>query len=146
MTLKILTIVGARPQFIKAAAVSRAITETDGLSEVMVHTGQHFDHNMSQSLFDSLSIPAPRHNLGIHGGGHGQMTGRMLERLEAVMEEEKPDQQSGNGRRRQDLGYSTHPRLLSIDLLIVFVRRQNAANPGGSPVCRRVPPRPSWTA
>ena len=60
MTLKILTIVGARPQFIKAAAVSRAIRATDGLSEVMVHTGQHFDPNMSDVFFEELDIPRPR--------------------------------------------------------------------------------------
>lgn len=91
VTLKILTIVGARPQFIKAAAVSRAIRETDGLSEVMVHTGQHFDPNMSAVFFDELSIPTPRHHLDINGGGHGEMTGRMLMAIEPVMLAEKPD-------------------------------------------------------
>jgi UDP-GlcNAc3NAcA epimerase len=89
--MKILTIVGARPQFIKAAAVSRAIRETDGLSEVMVHTGQHFDADMSEVFFEELDIPAPAHRLQIHGGGHGEMTGRMLIAVEPVMLAEKPD-------------------------------------------------------
>ncbi|MHC2461168.1 non-hydrolyzing UDP-N-acetylglucosamine 2-epimerase [Bradyrhizobium embrapense] len=91
MTLKILTIVGARPQFIKAAAVSRAIRETDGLTEVMVHTGQHFDPNMSDVFFEELDIPRPRHHLDINGGGHGDMTGRMLMAIEPILLEEKPD-------------------------------------------------------
>jgi UDP-GlcNAc3NAcA epimerase len=91
VALKILTIVGARPQFIKAAAVSRAIRETDGLSEVMIHTGQHFDPNMSDIFFDELDIPKPSHQLDIHGGGHGEMTGRMLIAIERVMLSEKPD-------------------------------------------------------
>ena len=91
MALKILSVVGARPQFIKAAALSRAIRETEGLSEVMVHTGQHFDADMSDVFFDELSIPAPKHYLDIHGGDHGEMTGRMLIAIEPVMKTEKPD-------------------------------------------------------
>jgi UDP-GlcNAc3NAcA epimerase len=91
VALKILTIVGARPQFIKAATVSRAIRETEGLSEVMVHTGQHFDADMSDVFFEELNIPAPKHYLDIHGGGHGEMTGRMLIAIEPVMIAEKPD-------------------------------------------------------
>lgn len=87
----ILTVVGARPQFIKAAAVSRAIRGRDGLSEVMVHTGQHFDANMSDVFFDELEIPKPAHHLGIGGGGHGCMTGRMLEGIEEILEESRPD-------------------------------------------------------
>jgi len=71
VTLKVLTVVGARPQFIKAAAVSRAIRQTDGLEEVMVHTGQHFDSDMSDIFFSELDIPAPAHMMDIHGGGHG---------------------------------------------------------------------------
>ncbi|WP_342740140.1 UDP-N-acetylglucosamine 2-epimerase (non-hydrolyzing) [Bradyrhizobium sp. B117] len=89
--LKILTVVGARPQFIKAAAVSRAIRETEGLSEVMVHTGQHFDSNMSAVFFEELGIPEPQHHLDIHSGGHGDMTGRMLMAVEPILIEEKPD-------------------------------------------------------
>lgn len=88
---KIFTVVGARPQFIKAAVVSRAITQTDGITEILVHTGQHYDSNMSDVFFDELDIPRPQHNLGIGGGTHGQNTGRMLEKLEALMLVEKPD-------------------------------------------------------
>lgn len=91
MTRKVLTVVGARPQFIKAAAVSRAFRDFPGMAEVMVHTGQHFDANMSDVFFRELGIPQPRHNLEVHGGGHGEMTGRMLEGIERVLLEEKPD-------------------------------------------------------
>lgn len=91
MSVKILTVVGARPQFIKAAAVSRAIRETDGLAEVMIHTGQHFDANMSDLFFEELSIPKPKHHLDINGGGHGDMTGRMLMAIEPILFAEKPD-------------------------------------------------------
>ena len=92
MTCKIVTIVGARPQFIKAAAVSREILKHAGsLDEVMVHTGQHYDPNMSQVFFDELEIPAPHYNLEISGGGHGAMTGRMLEGIERILLDEKPD-------------------------------------------------------
>ncbi|HEV2300069.1 MAG TPA: UDP-N-acetylglucosamine 2-epimerase (non-hydrolyzing) [Stellaceae bacterium] len=87
----ILTVVGARPQFVKAAAVSRAIAAQGGLEETLVHTGQHFDPEMSQVFFDELEMPAPRVNLGIHGGGHGAMTGRMLAGLEDVILAERPD-------------------------------------------------------
>ncbi|MFC6447997.1 non-hydrolyzing UDP-N-acetylglucosamine 2-epimerase [Shinella zoogloeoides] len=91
MTKKILSIVGARPQFIKAAAVSREIVKTPGLEEIMLHTGQHFDDNMSDVFFRELGIPRPHHYLDIHGGSHGEMTGRMLAEVEAVMLAEKPD-------------------------------------------------------
>lgn len=90
MTRTILTVVGARPQFVKAAALSRAIAATGSLREVMVHTGQHHDVNMSDVFFDELEIPQPTHRLGIHGGSHGAMTGRMLEGLEALIQQERP--------------------------------------------------------
>lgn len=86
----ILSVVGARPQFVKAAVVSRAIARQDGLAEEIVHTGQHFDANMSSVFFDELGIPAPAFHLGIGGGTHGQNTGRMIEALEQVMLEQKP--------------------------------------------------------
>lgn len=90
---KIATIVGARPQFIKAAAISRAISAlyADQLEEVLVHTGQHYDENMSGVFFQELGIPHPRYNLEISGGHHGVMTGRMLEGVEKVLLEEKHD-------------------------------------------------------
>jgi UDP-GlcNAc3NAcA epimerase len=89
--LRILTVVGARPQFVKAAAISRAIAARDEISEILVHTGQHFDPDMSQVFFDELGLEPPRVNLGIHGGSHGEMTGRMLAALERVIIEEQPD-------------------------------------------------------
>jgi UDP-GlcNAc3NAcA epimerase len=91
VSLKILTVVGARPQFVKAAAISRALRETSGLDEVMVHTGQHFDADMSDVFFKELDIPSPKYRLDIHGGGHGEMTGRMLAAIEPVLISEKPD-------------------------------------------------------
>jgi UDP-GlcNAc3NAcA epimerase len=86
----VLTIVGARPQFIKAAPVSRALGER-GLREVLVHTGQHFDAMMSDIFFNELDIPKPAYNLEVNSLGHGAMTGRMLEKLEALMQVERPD-------------------------------------------------------
>lgn len=88
---KLLTIIGARPQFIKASVVSKVIAETSGLQEVIVHTGQHFDANMSDIFFEQLGIPRPHHLLDIHGGSHGDMTGRMLIEIEKVLLHEKPD-------------------------------------------------------
>lgn len=89
--LRVLTVVGARPQFVKAAAISRAIAARSEVSEILVHTGQHFDPGMSQVFFDELGLEPPRINLGIHGGGHGAMTGRMLAALERVIIDEQPD-------------------------------------------------------
>lgn len=93
MSIKIVTIVGARPQFIKAAAISREIRDNrqGRIEEILVHTGQHYDGNMSQVFFDELGIPAPKHNLSIAGGSHGAMTGRMLEAIEEILLQEKPD-------------------------------------------------------
>ena len=91
MAYRIITIVGARPQFIKAAALSRALLAEADLTEELLHTGQHFDDNMSEVFFRELSIPAPRFNLAIHGGPHGQMTGRMLEAIETVLLDTRPD-------------------------------------------------------
>ena len=93
MSLKIVTVVGARPQFIKAAALSRAIrSEYAGrIDEMLVHTGQHYDDNMSNVFFEELDIPHPKYNLEISGGQHGAMTGRMLEGVENVLLQEKPD-------------------------------------------------------
>ncbi len=87
---KILTIVGARPQFVKAAALSRQFIKY-GLDEVLVHTGQHFDENMAEIFFRQMDIPQPKYNLGINSLSHGAMTGRMLEEIEKVLFVEKPD-------------------------------------------------------
>ena len=86
---KILTIVGARPQFVKAAALSRALKKHD-MEEVLVHTGQHFDENMAEIFFREMEIPHPRYNLGINSLSHGAMTGRMIEEIEKVLLIEKP--------------------------------------------------------
>jgi UDP-GlcNAc3NAcA epimerase len=88
--MKILTVLGARPQFIKSSVVSAALRSA-GLSEVVVHTGQHFDRNMSEVFFAELAMPEPKYNLGIHGGSHGAMTGQMLSAIERVLLEERPD-------------------------------------------------------
>ncbi len=98
--LRIVTIVGARPQFVKAAAVSRAIERWNAsprnggaprIDEAIVHTGQHYDANMSQVFFDELKIPAPKFHLGVGSGSHGRQTGAMLEKIEQVLLDERPD-------------------------------------------------------
>ncbi len=88
---KILTVLGARPQFIKASVVSEAIQQVRGLQEVVVHTGQHFDTNMSEVFFTELGMSKPAYQLDIHGGSHGEMTGRMLVAVEQALEQESPD-------------------------------------------------------
>lgn len=90
--MRIATIIGARPQFIKAAVVTRACREhRSDVHETIIHTGQHFDANMSDVFFDELDIPRPGYHLGIGGGTHGQNTGRMLEAIEAILAKDKPD-------------------------------------------------------
>ena len=89
--MKIVTIVGARPQFIKASALSREVSKHSHIDEIIVHTGQHFDANMSDVFFDEMEIPKPKYHLDIHSVGHGAMTGRMLEEIEKILIIEKPD-------------------------------------------------------
>lgn len=89
--IRILTIVGARPQFIKAASLSRQIRLNGHFEEIMVHTGQHYDHNMSDVFFNQMQIPAPKYKLGINSARHGDMTGRMLIEIEKAMLKESPD-------------------------------------------------------
>ena len=88
--MKVTTILGARPQFIKAAVVSHALAKHD-ITETILHTGQHFDTNMSDVFFEELCIPKPAYNLGIGGGSHGQNTGRMVEAIEQVLLKQHPD-------------------------------------------------------
>lgn len=88
--MKIATVVGARPQFIKAAPVSKALGES-GFQEYLIHTGQHYDHNMSEIFFDEMQIPKPDINLSVGSGSHGYQTGTMLINIEQVMIKEKPD-------------------------------------------------------
>ena len=93
--MKIVTILGARPQFIKSAPVSSAICEKatsgENLKEIIVHTGQHFDRNMSTIFFEEMSIPKPKYHLNINNMNHGAMTGRMMEKIEGILVSEKPD-------------------------------------------------------
>ncbi len=88
---KIFSVVGARPQFVKAAIVNQALEKHDDVAHSIVHTGQHYDHGMSDIFFEELGIPAPAFNLNIAGSNHGAMTGRMLEALENLFLAEKPD-------------------------------------------------------
>ncbi len=89
--MKLITIIGARPQFIKAAAVSREIAKHKEINEIIIHTGQHFDANMSEIFFTQMQIPKPDYNLAINSLSHGAMTGRMMEEIEKVLLLEKPD-------------------------------------------------------
>ena len=89
--MKILTVIGARPQFVKAAVVSRAMLKSAFIKEIVVHTGQHFDENMSKIFFDELGMSLPKYNLGIGGGSHGENIGRVIEAIEKVLINEKPD-------------------------------------------------------
>ena len=93
--IKIVTIIGARPQFIKAGSVSREILYQNkmgaDIEEIIVHTGQHYDVNMSGVFFDEMKIPKPNYSLGIGGISHGSMTGQMIEKIEKILLEEKPD-------------------------------------------------------
>ncbi|CAI3157543.1 UDP-2,3-diacetamido-2,3-dideoxy-D-glucuronate 2-epimerase [Acinetobacter calcoaceticus] len=89
--MKILTVLGARPQFIKAAAFSRVIADYDGVEEIIVHTGQHYDQNMSDIFFEEMGIPVPKYKLQTGGKTHGAMTGQQLEKIEEILLKEKPD-------------------------------------------------------
>lgn len=90
--IKIATIIGARPQFVKAACVSREIKKHGGeVEEIIIHTGQHYDYGMSEVFFKELEIPEPKYNLGISSMTHGAMTGRMIEKIEEILTKEKPD-------------------------------------------------------
>ena len=89
--IKILTVVGARPQFIKAAVVSREFAAHPSITEMVLHTGQHYDPNMSEVFFREMEIPEPSYNLGIQSSLQGEMTGKMLEGIESIILKEKPD-------------------------------------------------------
>lgn len=89
--MKIITIIGARPQIIKAAAISRAIAKHyTSIAEILVHTGQHYDENMSEVFFNELGIPSPTYNLQVGSGSHGKQTARMIEGIEELIQREKP--------------------------------------------------------
>lgn len=88
---KIVTVVGTRPQFVKAAVVSRALASVSSIHEVILHTGQHYDNRLSQVFFDELEIPGPEYNLAVGSGSHGSQTASMLQGIERVLLDEKPD-------------------------------------------------------
>jgi len=88
--MKLCTVVGARPQFIKAAALAKAM-KAFSIDHILIHTGQHFDPEMSDIFFKEMGIPTADYNLAIHDGSHGAMTGRMLEKIEEILLKEKPD-------------------------------------------------------
>ncbi|HTU80636.1 MAG TPA: UDP-N-acetyl glucosamine 2-epimerase, partial [Candidatus Acidoferrales bacterium] len=88
--MRVLSCVGARPQFVKAAVLSAEL-ERRGIEEVLVHTGQHYDFSMSDVFFDELSIPKPKYELGVGSAGHGEQTGEMMRRLEPIVAAEAPD-------------------------------------------------------
>jgi UDP-GlcNAc3NAcA epimerase len=89
--MKIITIIGARPQFIKSSMVSKALELHNGVEEIIIHTGQHFDSNMSDVFFKELAIPSPKYNLEVHGLNHGAMTGMMMMKIEPILILEQPD-------------------------------------------------------
>ncbi|MBE0376709.1 non-hydrolyzing UDP-N-acetylglucosamine 2-epimerase [Pseudoalteromonas prydzensis] len=89
--MKIVTVLGARPQFIKAGSVSREIAKHESIQEIIIHTGQHYDANMSDVFFEEMQIPKPNYFLGIGGKSHGAMTGQMIEKIEEILLVEKPD-------------------------------------------------------
>ena len=89
--MNIATIVGARPQFVKAAVVSRALDAISSVNEILIHTGQHYDSKLSGSFFEDLEIPEPDHNLQVGSATHGVQTGKILERLEPLLTEHPPD-------------------------------------------------------
>lgn len=89
--MRLITVLGNRPQFIKAAQISRHLIQNDHIHETIIHTGQHYDKNMSDIFFDELSIPCPRYNLSVGSASHGRQTARMLEGIEEILLQEKPD-------------------------------------------------------
>ena len=89
--MRIATVVGARPQFVKAATFSRVVRKTEGIDELLIHTGQHYDANMSQVFFDELDLPRPDYYLGVGSLSHGAQTGRMMEKIEELLLRERPD-------------------------------------------------------
>jgi UDP-GlcNAc3NAcA epimerase len=129
--MKLITILGARPQFVKAAAVSRAFRAYPSISEKIIHTGQHFDANMSAVFFEEMELPKPHFNLKINGLSHGAMTGRMLEKIETVLVSERPDAVLVYGDTNSTLAGALAARKLQIPVLHVEagLRSHNAAMP-----------------
>ncbi len=116
---KILTVVGARPQFIKASSVSREFLNYDSISEIVIHTGQHYDANMSEVFFHEMNIPEPKYNLGIKSHLQGEMTGKMLEGVEKIILNEKPDAVLVYGDTNSTLAGALAATKLHVDLIHV---------------------------
>lgn len=117
--IKILTIVGARPQFIKAAMVSREIQKINKLKEVIIHTGQHFDLNMSEIFFEEMQIPVPDYKLNINSLSHGAMTGRMIEGIEKIIQEELPNAVMIYGDTNSTIAGALAAKKLNVDVIHV---------------------------
>jgi UDP-GlcNAc3NAcA epimerase len=124
MQKKVVTIVGARPQFIKAACLSRALKNYP-IQEVIVHTGQHYDENMSDIFFKEMEIPKPTHHLTENGKLHGEMTGRMLEKIEKILLEEKPEMVVVYGDTNSTLAGALAARKLNIKICHVEAGLRN---------------------
>ncbi len=114
---KLITILGARPQFVKAAVLSRVINTHNEIEEIIVHTGQHYDTNMSDVFFLEMEIPKPKYNLDINGLGHGAMTGQMLEKIEQILLAEKPDAMVVYGDTNSTLAGALAAKKLGIKLI-----------------------------
>ena len=127
--MKVVTVVGARPQFIKAAVVSHVLRENN--QEILVHTGQHYDYNMSEQFFEELNIPHPDYNLGVSGGSHAQMTGNMMIAVENVLKKEQPDWLLVYGDTNSTLAAALAAAKLHIPICHVEagVRTHNMQNP-----------------
>jgi len=119
LNFKLITILGARPQFVKAAVLSRIINEHHEIDEVIIHTGQHYDSNMSAVFFEEMEIPKPKYNLARNGLGHGAMTGQMLEKIEKILIDEKPNAVVVYGDTNSTLAGSLAAKKLGIKLIHV---------------------------
>ena len=117
LNLKLITILGARPQFVKAAVLSRVINTHNEIEEIIVHTGQHYDTNMSDVFFSEMEIPKPKYNLDINGLGHGAMTGQMLEKIEQILLAEKPNAMVVYGDTNSTLAGALAAKKLGIKLI-----------------------------
>ena len=111
--MKIVTVVGARPQFIKAATISRLLVHDADVKEILVHTGQHYDPNMSDIFFEELNIPHPDFNLEVGSDSHAVQTGKMLEGIETILINEKPDWTLDRKSTRLNSSHSDRSRMPS---------------------------------
>lgn len=117
--MKLITVIGARPQFVKASTVSRALRNFPAVEEKIIHTGQHFDANMSEVFFEEMDLPKPHYNLGVNNLSHGAMTGRMLEGIEMVLIKERPDALLVYGDTNSTLAGALAARKLQIPVMHV---------------------------